>query len=122
MVGLVTETIGAVVSLTVTVNDATPMLPIASVAEQLTVVVDIGNIEPEDGEQVGVIEPSTLSVAVAVYVAIAPDGPVASIVILAGTVTTGGMESTVVNFMVKLITAEAGEVFPVLSVAFAVML
>jgi hypothetical protein len=84
---------GAVVSCTLILKDADAVFPCVSIAEQLTIVVPIENVEPEDGEQVGVIEPSTLSVAVAVYVAIAPDGPVASIVILAGTVTTGGIVS-----------------------------
>ena len=85
--------VGAVVSCTTMLKDAVAVFPFESEAEQLTKVVPIVNVEPEDGVQVGVIEPSTLSVAVAVNVTTAPDGPVASIVMLAGTVTTGGMVS-----------------------------
>jgi hypothetical protein len=38
----------------------------ASVAEQLTVVIPFGKYDPEAGLQLGVTEPSTRSVAVAV--------------------------------------------------------
>jgi hypothetical protein len=64
---------GGVVStcgVTVTVNDLVAMLPCASVAAHVTVVVPTGNVEPDDrplvGAEVhdGVIEPSTRSVAV----------------------------------------------------------
>jgi hypothetical protein len=85
--------VGAVVSLTVIVNDAVPVFPAASVAEQLTVVVVIGKVEPDAGLHVAVIEPSTLSVAVTVKLTEAPDGPVASTVIGEGTVSTGGVVS-----------------------------
>jgi hypothetical protein len=88
-----TETEGAVVSLTVIVNDAVPVLPAESVAEQFTVVVVIGKVEPDAGVHVAVIEPSTLSVAVTVKLTEAPDGPVASTVIGEGTVSTGGVVS-----------------------------
>jgi hypothetical protein len=59
---------GGVVStrLTVTWNEPEVELPWESVAVQLTVVVPTGNVLPEAGEQLGVMEPSTLSVAVAV--------------------------------------------------------
>jgi hypothetical protein len=46
---------------------------------------------------VGVIEPSTKSVAVAVKVTTAPVGPVASATMFAGTVTTGAVVSTTVT-------------------------
>jgi hypothetical protein len=85
--------VGAVVSLTVTVNDAVPVLPAASVAEQLTVVVVIGKVEPEAGVHVAGTVPSTLSVAVTVKVTILPADEVASAVIGDGTVRTGGVVS-----------------------------
>jgi hypothetical protein len=55
-----------VVSFTVTVKEAEPVLPWASVAVQVTVVVPSGNIEPLGGAQVTGTTPSTLSVAEAV--------------------------------------------------------
>ena len=85
--------VGAVVSLTVMVNDAVPVLPAVSVAEQLTVVVAIGNVEPEAGVHVTGREPSTRSVAVAANVTTLPDALVASTVWFGGTVTTGGVVS-----------------------------
>jgi hypothetical protein len=88
-----TETEGLVVSLTVTVNDAVPVLPAASVAEQLTVVVVIGNVEPEAGVQTAVTEPSTLSVADTVNVTVLPAELVASTVMADGTVRTGAVVS-----------------------------
>jgi hypothetical protein len=47
-------------------NDADPLLPALSVAEQDTFVDPIGKVEPEVGLQVGVIAPSTISDAEAV--------------------------------------------------------
>ncbi len=69
---------GAVVSRTVTVKVADPVLPAVSVAEQVTVVVPSGKVLPDAGVQTGVIEPSTVSVAVAVNVTTAPAELVAS--------------------------------------------
>lgn len=93
-----TVTLGAVVSTTDTLKLALPVLPCASVAEQVTVVVaSRAKVEPERGEQVGAITPSTRSLAVAVKVTAAPEGPVASAVMLAGTVTVGGVVSTTVT-------------------------
>ena len=117
------ESVGAVVSLTVMVKDPDPVLLAASVAEQFTVVVVIPNVEPEAGMHVTGTVPSTLSVAVAVYVTTAPDGPVASAVIGEGSVNTGGVVSEGgADVIVILKAAEAGDVFPALSVAFPVML
>jgi hypothetical protein len=56
---------GGVVSFTVTVNVAFAVLPALSVAIHVTVVLPIGNVEPEDGLHTATIVPSTLSVAVA---------------------------------------------------------
>src|SRR5713226_1637934 len=57
--------VGAVLSSTTTVAVAVPVLPAASVAEQVMVVVPSGKVLPEAGEHVGVSEPDTASVAVA---------------------------------------------------------
>jgi hypothetical protein len=56
--------VGAVMSATVTLNDAEELLPAASVAVQLTVVGPYGNVEPEAGKQFTGSVPSTASVAV----------------------------------------------------------
>ena len=58
---------GAAVSgaVTVTVNEARPVLPAASVAVQRTVVAPTANVLPLAGEHVGVMDPSTASRAVA---------------------------------------------------------
>ncbi len=93
---------GAVVSTTVTWKLAVPVFPCESVAEQVTVVVPNAKVEPEAGEQIGTMAPSTLSVAVAVKLTGAPDGPVASAVISAGTITVGAVLSTNVTVTLKL--------------------
>jgi hypothetical protein len=95
--GLLIETDGRVVSLTVTVKLPVAVLPDESVAEQLTVVVPIGNVEPEAGVHVTSTEPSTLSVAVALYVTTAPDELVASTVMLDGSERVGAVVSAVVS-------------------------
>src|SRR5262245_35449078 len=97
LVGAVRVTVGAVVSVTVTVNDAVLVFRRVSAAVQLTVVTPIGNVDPLGGTQVTATLPSTASTAVAVYVKIAPDGPVAGILAFAGTVMTGGVVSTTVT-------------------------
>ena len=105
-----TVTTGAVVSPTVTVNVLLPVFRYASVAVQVTVVVPIAKVEPETGEQVGVIAPSTLSVAEAVKVTIAPVEPVASTVMFDGTVTTGAVISRTVTVKVLLPVLPAASV------------
>src|SRR6478736_5006941 len=85
-------TVGGVVSTTVIVPFWLPVLPAASVAEQVTVVAPSANRLPDGGTQVGVSGPSTLSSALAAYDTFAPPGPVASTVLLS-TVTTGGVTS-----------------------------
>ena len=94
--GIVIE--GAVVSTTITWNEADPGLPCESVAVQVTVVLPSGKRLPDTGAQVGVMLPSTRSNAVAVNVAVAPAGPVASLVMSAGTVTTGPLVSTTITW------------------------
>ena len=79
--------VGGVVSETVTVKlPLAEVLPAASFAVQLTVVVPSGKVEPEAGEHVTVGEGSMASVAVAVNVTTAPDALVAAAVMFPGTV------------------------------------
>jgi hypothetical protein len=59
---LITGGLAALV--TVTVNDVELLFPFASVAVQVTVVVPIGNVEPDGGTQLTGSVPSTTSVAV----------------------------------------------------------
>jgi hypothetical protein len=61
-----TVTTGPIVSATVTVKEAAPLLACVSVAAQFTVVVPSGNVDPLAGVQVTGRGPSTRSVAVAV--------------------------------------------------------
>lgn len=58
--------VGFSLSLTVTVNEQLPVLLCASVAEHVTVVVPLANVEPDAGEQVTAPTPGQLSVAVGV--------------------------------------------------------
>ena len=58
------STAGAVVSRTVTLKVLVPVLWWASVAEQVTVVLPSGKVEPEAGAHVTASVPSTASVAV----------------------------------------------------------
>ena len=50
---------GAVVSCIVMVNDFSAVFPARSVTVQVTVVVPIGNLDPDGGVHVGVSGPST---------------------------------------------------------------
>ena len=77
-----------------------------SVMSQLTVVEPSGNVEPEAGEHVGVMLPSTISDAVAEYVTGAPAADVASAVISDGRFSVGPVVST------ALIPNEAVSVLP----------
>jgi formaldehyde-activating enzyme involved in methanogenesis len=61
-------------SFTVTVNEQVPVLLLASIAVQLTVVVPAANAEPEAGEQ-EIVAPAQLSEAVAEYVTTALQRP-----------------------------------------------
>src|SRR5919109_913417 len=106
-----TVTTGFVVSATVTVNEAEPMFPAASVALHVTVFVPRGNSAPLAGVQVAASGPSTMSVAEAVKLNVAPVAPVASTVAFAGTVTTGFVVSATVT------VNEAEPMFPAASVA-----
>src|SRR5882724_9373403 len=84
---------GGLVSRTATSNEPLATLPDRSLAEQLTVVELIGlmgNVDPDGGTHVTGRGPSKASSAVAVKVTTAPDVPVASIAMFAGSVRTGG--------------------------------
>jgi hypothetical protein len=70
------------------------VLPALSVAVQVTVVVPMRNVLPLGGSQVGASVPSTVSLAEAVKVTTAPAGLVAKTLIVAGTVSAGGVVST----------------------------
>jgi hypothetical protein len=75
------------------------LLPAASVALAVTVVVPSGKVLPEAGTVLKLVTP-TWSVAEAVYVTSAPLGPVASAVMLPGSWSAGGVVSRTV--IVKL--------------------
>ena len=82
--------VGSVVSRTVMIAVSVSVLPELLVAEQVTSVAPIGNIEPEAGTHVTGRVPSNGSVADASKVTIAPAGPVASTRMFFGAVTFGG--------------------------------
>src|SRR6266498_3049430 len=96
---------GVVSATTVTQNDALVSLRLESVAVHTTSVVPIGNVEPEGGVQTGVIDPSTMSVAVAVNVTTGFD-----VVMSAGTMRSGRVVSVT-------ITGKSAVDVPLLSVA-----
>jgi hypothetical protein len=91
------------VSLTVTVNDAVPVLPCASVALHEIVLAPSGRFDPLGGAQVTATAPSTMSCAETSNVTGAPAGDVGSRCVLPGTVTTGAVVSVTVT--VKVATA-----------------
>jgi hypothetical protein len=98
-------TCGAVVSTTLTAKAAgAEVLPDASLAVQETVVVPSAKVAPEALSQDTVGDGSIASTADTENVTATPFGPVASLVIGAGTDTVGGPRSTTV--MVKLAAAE----------------
>jgi hypothetical protein len=88
---------GAVVSTTSTANEPLAALPWLSVAVQCTDVAPSAKVAPETGVHEGVMEPSTASVALAVYVAVAPAELVASSVTVPGNVSAGLVVSSTVT-------------------------
>ena len=88
---------GLTVSRTVTVNVRVPVLPAASVAVQVTVVVPSGNVAPEAGAHAAATAPLTRSVAVTVNGTTAPADEVASRTIGAGTEIDGAVVSRTVT-------------------------
>jgi hypothetical protein len=79
---------------TVTLKDAVPAFPAASVALHWTTVLPGANSDPDAGTHVGVSAPSTSSVAEAVKLTSAPSFVEAVAVRSAGTVTTGDVASS----------------------------
>src|SRR5438552_2029671 len=94
--------VGGGVSCTFTVKVRVAMLPCASTAVQVTVVVPRGNVEPDGWSQITVSGPSTASKALAVKLTVAPSGPVASATMGSGRVSTGGVVSTTVTVNVAV--------------------
>ena len=96
-----TVSTGGVTSLTMTLNVFTAVLPVKSFAVHDTVVVPTGKVEPEAGAQVTNGEPSTASVAVAKKGTTAELAAAARLtVIVAGTVSAGGVVSRTVTVKV----------------------
>jgi hypothetical protein len=91
------KNVGAALSLTVTVKPPVAVLPAPSVAEQLTVVVPRGNVDPEGGVHDAGSEPETASVAPAEYVTVLPAAESASAVMFAGSSSEGGVVSWTVT-------------------------
>jgi hypothetical protein len=104
---------GASSEMTVTVKLAVPVLPAASDAVQVTVVVPTEKLEPEDGEQVGPEVTPTLSVAVTVNVTVLPSELEVETDRLDGTFTVGEVGSGKMTVTIKLATPT----FPSLSIA-----
>src|SRR5258708_39124607 len=100
---------GGVVSTTVTVNDPDADALASSVTVQLTVVGPSGNVAPDVAEQTAVIGPCSASLPIALNIAVAPDGPVASLTMLAGAVNVGAV-------FVMLMVNEPDAVAPATSV------
>ena len=71
-------------------NCVCSVFPNESVAVHVTVVVPTGNVEPDGGVQVGVIVPSSISVADTEYVTVIPVILVEYLTMFAGTEITGG--------------------------------
>ena len=91
--GAVSDTAGAVVSRTVTLKLPVVVLDELSVALQFTAVVPSAKVDPEAGKQLTDRVPSTASEAVGVKLTAAPEGPVASAVVLSGSASTGPVVS-----------------------------
>ena len=102
---------GAVASRTVTVKVQEPILPDASVAVQVTVVVPTGKPDPEAGTQTTVALPQ-LSVPVGVvYVTVAVQVPTGALVTMfAGHVTVGFVASLTVTVNMHEPVLPAGSV------------
>ena len=87
---------GAVVSPTVTLNEADVEFAWASIAVHITAVVPNGKVDPDAGTQRTDVGPSTRSLADALKLTATPLDDAASFVTFAGTVTVGGVVSTTV--------------------------
>src|SRR5258708_10339659 len=91
---------------TLSLLDALPTL-----AEQFTVVLPTGNVEPEAGTHVTATKPATQTVEVPAQDTFAPPGPVASTAMFAGSESAGAVGST------TLTVNEPWAVLPNLSLA-----
>ena len=111
--GCGTFSAGFVVSTTLTGNEAVAVLPRASFAEHVTVVVPRGKVDPVAGEQLTSTGPLTRSTAIGgVYAAREPPGPSASTIGPTGTwLKTGAVVSRTLTRNVAL------ALFPLPSVA-----
>jgi hypothetical protein len=98
----VPDSVGGVVSTIVMLNEPFAVLPAASVAEQLTVVVPSENVLPLAGTHETAGLAGFASVAVAAYVTVWPDGLVASSVMSDGKLSTGGVESQLLTTAVTV--------------------
>jgi hypothetical protein len=87
------EKTGPVVSVTVTVKLPCAVFPAPSVAEQLTVVVPTGKVEPDAGLQLAASAPETVSFALAEYETALPEDESASTVMFAGRLRFGAVVS-----------------------------
>src|SRR5436190_15145429 len=90
------DSVGGVVSTTVTLNVALEVKPMVLEAEHVTAVEPIAKVEPDGGLHATGTLPSSRSVALAANVTTAPFGPVASAVMSCGTVSFGGEPTTVI--------------------------
>jgi hypothetical protein len=99
----------------VIVKVALALLLFESAAIQVTVLLPRWKVEPEAGVQLELETASSGSLVLNEYVTERPSGPMASVVILAGTVMTGGVMRTVtVNELVELLVcASVAEQFTV---------
>src|SRR5258708_14536610 len=93
---------GAWLSTTVTVKLHVAVLPLASVARQLTVVLPIGKVEPEAGVQTGVKVPEHRSLAVVLKLTAVPSVLVVNTVMSGEQVIVGGGTSRTVTVAVAL--------------------
>jgi hypothetical protein len=97
--------VGGVVSTTVTVKPPAEVLPLPSVASQVTGVAPIGNTAPEFGVQ-RTPETEQLSMAVGgVYETVVPPGLVHSALRLLGTANVGCMSSSTVTVALQLVVS-----------------
>lgn len=93
LIGDGSESVGAVVSRTVTVNEPLPVLPAASVELQFTVVAPGANVEPEAGAHANAGLPLTASLALAANVTTWPAALVASTTMGEGSDSAGAVVS-----------------------------
>ena len=96
---------GGVVSTTVTVKPQLVVLPLASLAVQLTAVIPVGKGLPEDGVQITVTFGSQLSVAVVTNRTTVPEVLVHSATRFGGQVIAGGVVSVTLTTAIQVLDA-----------------